>query len=122
MEDSNSQAAVGLLDCWKRLDLEDALSRISDGAVFRPDCKSDPVVGKEAIRAVWAQYMQAIQSYEYEIKSTAAEGNRVFIERDETLDLGSRELCLPIVAVLEFDQSGKITAWRDYFDTSMIAP
>jgi len=120
MSNNTKQAALGLLDCWTRLDLEDALSRITDDAVFKPDCKADTVAGKEAIRVVWSQYMQVIKTYEYDVKAIASEGGTVFVERDERLNMGEKDLFLPIVAVFEVDQNGKITAWRDYFDTSMV--
>ncbi len=119
MATDNTQIGLGLLDCWRRLDLEDALSRITDDAVFLADCKSAPVVGHEAIRKVWAGYMQAIKKYEYEVRSALASNDVVIIERLERLGLNGRELDLPIVAVFEINSAGEITAWRDYWDTSM---
>jgi hypothetical protein len=62
MANTVKEVALDMLDCWRRLNLEDALSRLADNAVFQPDCKSAPVVGREAIRTVWAGYMQAIKN------------------------------------------------------------
>jgi limonene-1,2-epoxide hydrolase len=119
MTSDSSRIALDLLDCWRRLDLEDALSRISDDAVFRADCKSEPVVGRDAIRTVWTGYMRAIKKYEYEVRSLLASDRLVFIERNELLGLGAREILLPITAVFEINSAGKVCAWRDYWDTSM---
>ena len=109
---------LGLLDCWRRLNLEDALSRISDDAQFTPDCKSAPVIGREAIRKVWAGYMQVIKKYEFEVRAAVASDDVVMIERREVLGMNGKELDLAIVAVFEINPAGKITAWRDYWDTS----
>jgi len=118
MTANNKQIALGLLDCWRRLDLEDALSRISDNAQFTADCKSAPVIGRDAIRKVWAGYMQAIKKYEYEVRAAVASDDVVMIERREVLGMSGKELDLAIVAVFEINPAGKITAWRDYWDTS----
>lgn len=119
MTTDTKQIALGLLDCWRRLDLDDAVSRMSDDAKFTPDCKSETIVGREAIRKVWASYMQVIKKYEYEIRSMLASDNLVIIERREVLGMNGKELDLPIVAIFEINSAGQISAWRDYWDTSM---
>ena len=119
MTTDSKHIALGLLDCWRRLDLEDALSRIAEDAVFQADCKSAPVVGRNAIRKVWGGYMQVIKKYEFEVRAALATDNLVMIERREVLGLNRKELDLPIVAIFEINQAGQISAWRDYWDTSM---
>ena len=108
------------MDCWCRLDLEDALSRITDGAVFQPDLKAEAARGRDAIRPLWAAYMAAISGYSMEVRQVLASDKVVFMERLERLSTpDGREMSLPIVGVYELDADGKITAWRDYWDTSM---
>ncbi len=106
-------------DCWHRFDLEGALSRISDDCRFRPDPNADEVAGREAIRAKWGKYMELMRSYDCEYGPMAQAGNVVFCERLEIVG-SSRgyEMRVPIVGVFELDESGKITAWRDYYDTA----
>jgi limonene-1,2-epoxide hydrolase len=110
--------ALQMFDCWRRRDLEGALALLSSDAVFRADCKSAPVAGVTAIRELWAGYMRVITRYECEVTTHAASGSVLFVERTEQLGLAGRELVLPIVAVFEFDEEGKVRAWRDYWDTS----
>jgi limonene-1,2-epoxide hydrolase len=112
--------ALKMFDCWRRRDLEAALGLLSPHAVFQADCKSSPVVGREAIRKVWAGYMQVISRYECEVRTQLASERLVFVERSERLALAGRELLLPIVAVFEFNDKGQISAWRDYWDASMV--
>jgi limonene-1,2-epoxide hydrolase len=116
------QIAIDFMDCWRRFDLEDAVSRISEDCVFTPDIKAEPVVGRAAIRALWAKYMESMKTYSMEVRSVLASDRLVYLERVERV-LGSvnGEMALPIVGVYELDAEGKITAWRDYWDTSMVS-
>lgn len=109
------------LDCWHRSDLEGALSFMSEDARFEPDLKGEVHVGKDALRSLWGQYMGAIKDYEADVRHIATAGNVVFCERVERLT-GAKGgmMTLPIVGVFEFDAAGKIAAWRDYWDTSMV--
>lgn len=123
MHSGQEQIVLDFIDCWHRLDLEDALSHISPDAVFVPDLKSQPVRGSDAIRELWADYMRRIARYDADILNLAGTGNVVFVERIEHLSMpDGRSMSLPITAVFELDDAGKITAWRDYWDTSMAPP
>jgi limonene-1,2-epoxide hydrolase len=120
MTDRNAQIALDFMDCWRRLDLEDAVSRIATDAAFTPDLKTEPVIGHEAIRALWASYMARMKAYSMEVGSVVGSGAVVFLERVERIvAVDGYEMSLPIVGVFEIDAAGKITAWRDYWDTSM---
>lgn len=120
MTDRNAQIALDFMDCWRRLDLDDAVSRITADAVFTPDLKAQPVVGREAIRALWASYMERMKAYSLEAGAVASAGGVVFLERVERIvAIDDYEMVLPIVGVFEIDAAGQIAAWRDYWDTSM---
>jgi limonene-1,2-epoxide hydrolase len=123
MHSQQVQIVLDFIDCWHRLDLDDALSRIAPDAVFVPDLKSQAVRGREAIREVWADYLRRIARYDADILNLAGTGNVVFVERIERLSMpDGRSMVLPITAVFELDDAGRITAWRDYWDTSMAPP
>jgi limonene-1,2-epoxide hydrolase len=120
MTDRNAQIALDFMDCWRRLDLDDAVSRITPDAVFTPDLKAQPVVGREAIRVLWASYMERMKSYSMEQGAVVSAGGVVFLERIERIvAVDDYAMELPIVGVFEIDGAGKIAAWRDYWDTSM---
>jgi len=56
-----------------------------------------------------------------DIKNTTSAGNTVMNERVETWVKGSVRLELPVAGVFEIT-NGKITHWRDYFDSGQVAP
>lgn len=113
------QIVLDFMDCWRRNDLEDAVSRISDGAVFQPDPKAAEVVGRPAIRILWAEYMSRILSYDLEVRHLHGSGGVVFLERIERLTSARGGMILPIVGVYELNADGKIKVWRDYWDPAM---
>lgn len=118
-----TQIVLDFIDCWHRLDLDDAVSRIAPDIVFEPDLKSDKVTGRDAVAELWADYMRRIAQYDADILNTAVAGNVVFVERIERMSTpDGRHMTLPIVAVFELDAAGLIAAWRDYWDTGMAVP
>jgi limonene-1,2-epoxide hydrolase len=118
----DEREVVDFLGCWSRLDLEAALAAITDDAVFQADLKSPPAVGRAAIREVWTRYFGMMRSYRFETRYLLSAGGVVMLERMEWFGaLDGVVLELPIVGVFEV-KAGRIAAWRDYWDTSMMRP
>ena len=123
MHTSQEQTLLDFIDCWRRLDLDDVMAHFATDAVYHSDLKSPPLVGVGTIRALLADHIRRIARYEAEVLKLAVAGNVVFLERIERLSMpDGRSLTLPIVAVFELDDAGKIATWRDYWDTSMATP
>jgi limonene-1,2-epoxide hydrolase len=74
-----------------------------------------PLVGRDAIRDFVARHATR-QAPTIDIRTCVVCGNIVVTERTERLVVNEREVALQICGVLEVD-NGRITAWRDYFDT-----
>jgi limonene-1,2-epoxide hydrolase len=47
-------------------------------------------------------------------------GNTVFVERLDWFTMSDKHVSIHVVGVFEFDASGKITSWRDYWDSAEI--
>lgn len=111
------------LEGWHRRDLDALVAALAPDAVFQPDPKSTPVVGRAAIGALWAKYLETIESYDATVHAMIGDARRVFVERTERMGLsGGRSMTLPIVGIFELNDAGEISAWRDYWDTAMAAP
>lgn len=120
MSARNEQTIARFFECWRRSDLEGALSFLSEDARFVPDLKGKSHDGKDAIRALWSVYMTKMQGYDFEERAIVSSDRLLFVERIETINSSKGvELKLPIVGIFEFDDAGLITVWRDYWDTSM---
>lgn len=58
-----------------------------------------------------------------EIRALAADGNRVLTERVDRLIRadGSVAAVIPVMGVLELDETLRVHRWREYFDVSILA-
>jgi limonene-1,2-epoxide hydrolase len=83
-------------------------SFFSDDAIHH-NIPMDPVQGREAIAATIAGFMTMDGEVKVDISHIVASGPVVMVERVE-----------PVVGVFEV-HDGKITAWRDYFDSAQLA-
>lgn len=109
-----------MIDAWRRLDLEAAMSLLADDAMFLPDPGGEPVRGSEAIRALWTYYMGLFASYACEVHHLLASGRLVLVEKTERIArVDGQQVVLPVASVYELDGGGRIVAWRDYWDPSM---
>lgn len=114
------EIVLAAIDAWRRLDLEAALALLADDAVFLPDPKAEPVGGREAIRKLWSYYMGLFASYTCEVHHMLATDQLVVTERTERIArVDGQQVVLPVASVFELDGSGKIIAWRDYWDPAM---
>ena len=115
-----ADAVARLLTAFEKLDLPGAVAAITPDAVYQPDPQAEPIRGREAIGALWASYFGKMHDYSLEQKTTASTEGSVFVERVETFTMGGRPYRVPVVGVFEL-RDGLVSAWRDYWDTSMLA-
>lgn len=99
---------------WSRLDIDELMTYFADDAVYH-NMPTEPLKGRDVIRAGIQQFTANWERTEWEIVEMASNGNVVFAERVDRIDAGGRHLDLPVtgVFVLEGEQ---IKDWRDYFD------
>ena len=115
MSTTNEQVVVDFFKAFDRLDLEAALSYLTE------DCVHDdkPVgihKGKEEIRQFFLPQMKTMKSFRAELKETLATGNLVMNERVDWVELqGGKKAALPVMGAFEI-REGKIAVWRDYYD------
>jgi limonene-1,2-epoxide hydrolase len=115
MSTANEQVVVEFFKAFDRLDLEGALSYLTE------DCVHDdkPVgihQGKEEIRQFFAPQMKELKSFRAELKETLSAGNMVMNERVDWMELqGGKKAALPVMGAFEI-KAGKIAVWRDYYD------
>jgi len=99
---------------WKRRDVAELLGYFADDAVYH-NIPMDPVKGRDAIRSVLDMFVPPAQHIEFEMRHLASDGPIVFTERVDRFVIRGKEIALPVAGVFEI-RSGKIAAWRDYFD------
>jgi limonene-1,2-epoxide hydrolase len=80
----------------------------------------EPAAGKDAIRKTIQELLKGTTWAEYKILHIASNGNVVFSERVDSLEVNGRRMSVPVVGVFETTVNGKIKAWRENFDMKML--
>lgn len=107
-----------LEEAWRIADLDGVYALMTDD-IFYHNIPRAPILGLAAVKRYVDDYVARngkLLTVDWDVKSTAVNGNTVFVERISRLawENGRRTTC-PIVGVFEV-RDGKIAAWRDYFD------
>ena len=93
------------------------LSHMAPDAKYHVSAWEPPFVGHDAIRAELLQQGEVVTDVHSEILSIASAGQTVFTERFDFGTMSGKPAEFHIAGVFEVGDDGKITAWRDYFDT-----
>ena len=99
---------------WEKGDYDALLDYFTDDAVYH-NIPVDPVVGKDAIRAMFQMFTTGVERIEFRVDNISANGNVVLTERVDSFVLPNTRIELPVMGTFEV-RDGKIAAWRDYFD------
>jgi limonene-1,2-epoxide hydrolase len=121
MSAENEAIVTQLLNAWSRLDFAAAAELVADSFTYQPDPSAKLIEGKDKVRAEWQSYLKFMKSYEYKVLHMLSAGNVVVMERTEWIGTKRGRTELPIMGIFELS-GGKLTAWRDYWDTKMAAP
>ena len=100
---------------WGRGDIDGIVDSFAEGATYH-NIPMEPCVGKEAIRTFLEGFFAMSSSIVFETHHQAVNGNVVLNERTDTITMNGTPTALPVMGVFEYDDAGKIVAWRDYFD------
>jgi limonene-1,2-epoxide hydrolase len=98
----------------------DLAAFFADDAVYH-NIPMEPITGRKAIADNIATFIRpgppGIEHIEFRVVNIAANGPIVMTERVDAFQLGDKSFELPVMGTFEVSD-GKITAWRDYFDTN----
>lgn len=101
---------------------EQLLSLVDDQAVWQVWVPNGPVVrGKAAIAEEIDRHLPVMKYLHCQIRNIASTDDAVFTERVDRFVSGEKTIDLHVVAIFEVSGDGRITAWREYFDTATIA-
>ena len=115
MSESAETVVRKYLAAWKRSDLDELVSFISDDAVFT-DGPRGVHHGIDAIRAELETMVKVVPSTSVDIKKLVASGGTVMVERVDSFKLGGKPFDLEVAGVFDVDDNGRIKRWRDYYD------
>lgn len=106
-------------DAVTKKDVDRAMALIADDCLYH-NIPLDPIQGKAAIQQTLAGFLQLLGAIEIETLHQTCTGNVVMNERiDYFYPEGKGRVGLPVAGIFEV-KDGKITSWRDYFDTKQM--
>lgn len=74
---------------------------------------------EETLANVAGQWAMFTGVYRYDMVNIAASGNVVLTERTDVIGTEGNSVPVPVMGTFEVD-GGKITHWRDYFDSALV--
>lgn len=109
---------MAFLKAMEPLDYDTALTFIAEGCDYH-NMPMGAVTGPAGVRAVLEPFFAPTLENEFRVLRSAAEAERVFVERLDRHRLATGWVELPVTGVFEV-RDGKITLWHDYFDLATI--
>ena len=100
---------------WGDGDIDAIMAFFAADAVYH-NIPIAPVTGVEEIKATIAGFTAGVDKIEFRVNHIAGDGNVVLTERVDAFFTPAKTIELPVMGVFEIDDTGKIAAWRDYFD------
>ncbi|MAT50710.1 MAG: hypothetical protein CMK32_05950 [Porticoccaceae bacterium] len=102
-------------------DLDQTMSYIAEDAYYQMAVPvTEPIRGRDKIRAEIQAMVNLYKSNRSEIYFIGSGHNVVFTERLDQALTDEGWIKIPLVAVFEFNDDNKITAWREYMDMNCI--
>jgi limonene-1,2-epoxide hydrolase len=117
-EPTEETTVLAFCEAFARKDLDEILGYLADDAVYH-NIPFAPARGHDEIRGVLEMFVPGSPTIEFEVTNVASAGSVVFTERVDRMTFQGRDVELPVAGVFEVE-SGKITAWRDYFDLQQL--
>ncbi|WP_327753843.1 limonene-1,2-epoxide hydrolase family protein (plasmid) [Sphingobium sp. SJ10-10] len=113
---SNSERVRAFIELWNARDLEAILDAMAPDCVYH-NMPWPPLVGHEAIRQGLAMFVGDAEAIDWQLHHIAENADGVVLtERLDRFRIKGQWLEMPVMGVFEL-QDGRITHWRDYFDS-----
>lgn len=111
----NIRLVRDFIAAWNQNDIERVMGFFAADCVYH-NIPVDPVSGHAAIRAVIQGFAGMASEIDWRLHQIAeTESGVVMTERTDRFKMGDKWVELPVMGSFEID-SGRIVAWRDYFD------
>ena len=114
VSDSTESVVRNFLAAWKRSDIDELVSFISDDAVYT-DGPRGTHHGIDVIKAELQSMVKMVPSTIIDVTTLVANGDTVMTERVDTFEVQGKSFGLELAAVFKVE-NGRITYWREYYD------
>ena len=114
----NEQLTREFFDAWERPDEDAIMGFFADDAVYH-NIPYKPVSGVDKIGKAVKGFLKTGENMTFAISKLVIAGDTVVTERVDGWTHKGEQKSLPVLGILEFNDAGKITGWREYFDVKM---
>lgn len=120
MGTSNQQVVVDFLKSIKSRQTDQIMQFFDPDCVFH-NIPWEPIVGIKKIKEFIQNMVNSSSELDWQVHNIAetATGS-VLTERTDHFRFENKPMKVPVMGIFEI-KNGKITAWRDYFDTRQVA-
>jgi ketosteroid isomerase-like protein len=101
---------------WEEADAEAVGALFAENATYRSDPFKEPYAGREEIRRYWREVTSTQADVEVTIGRTMMVGERAVVEWWTQMDSDGTPVTLPGALLLDFDEAGRCTALREYWN------
>lgn len=116
IEQRNARTTREFLAAWSKLSTAALLPYFTPAAVYQ-NMPWPALEGTAAIAGFMDAFFPMADKVQFDTNLLTTKGSLVYTERVDQFWLkGGPHISLAILGVFEFDNAGKIKAWRDYFD------
>lgn len=117
---SNLDRTLNFIALWSRIDMEAILSEMAPDCIYH-NIPWAPLVGHDAIREGLAGFLSGAEAIDWQVRhATEDSQGAVLTERVDRFLIGGKWIEMPVMGTFEW-KDGKITHWRDYFDSAQFA-
>lgn len=103
-------------------DLARALEPLAEDATYQVVVPTTaPIRGRDNILKAHQRMKQDVRDQKHDMKAFGSHGNTVFTERVDYSLRNDDWTPVPLVAVFDLDDAGRIVAWREYLDLAHAA-
>lgn len=111
----NEQLTRDFFNAWEVADANAILAFFAKDAIYH-NIPYKPVSGLEKIEKAVKGFLKTGENMTFELCKLVVAGDTVVTERVDGWTHKGQHKTLPVLGLLEFNEAGKITGWREYFD------
>lgn len=100
---------------WERKDVAAIVAAFAPDGIYH-NIPFAPVQGREQIRKAVEKFVAAGDDMTFDLLKVVCAGDAVVTERVDGWTHKGERRSLPVMGILEFDATGQLTGWREYFD------
>jgi limonene-1,2-epoxide hydrolase len=112
-------AAKKMFAAWEARDWDAIIASFAIDGIMH-SMMVEPVTGREALEKLFEGFKDSIEALTIDIEYIGVIDGAVISVRTDRPTVNGKQGALPAVGVIHYDENGKISLWREYFDRATL--